>query len=160
MTRFDGDCDEDFPGQWWLWENALRRSVNGKKGQRNLRDLRDALLALPEKRLISGRLADENGCVCTVGALWLKRQVDAGVDRAQVLAAMAGDIEWNEEYGVLDPWDAETVTLDIATAAGLSRTMAVVLAGDNDGWTNDTPERRYERVLRYVEQLIVPELAA
>jgi hypothetical protein len=43
-----------------LWRSNVKRALAGKRGQAALRDLRDALLALPEKRLIEGAL-------CTVG---------------------------------------------------------------------------------------------
>lgn len=163
MTRFnDDDGDEMFPGQWWLWEQALTRSVNGKKGQAALRDLRDALLALPEKKLIEGRLADDQGCVCTVGALALKRRVDAGEKREDVLASLVALVPWYEdEYGSGpdDEWGAQEVTLEVGKEIGLSLTMAVALAGGNDD-RRETPEERYERILRYVERLILPELVA
>jgi hypothetical protein len=43
-----------------LWRSNFKRALASKRGQAALRDLRDALLALPEKRLIEGAL-------CTVG---------------------------------------------------------------------------------------------
>jgi hypothetical protein len=62
VSRFDAcDDDEDFPGQWELYQASLRRALKGKRGQRFLRELREALLALPERRLIGGAM-------CTVGA--------------------------------------------------------------------------------------------
>ncbi len=161
MTRFNDDYDEDFPGQWFLWEAALTRSVNGAKGQAALRDLRDALLSLPEKKLIEGRLADEHGCVCTVGALALKRRVDAGEKREDVLASLVALVPWYEdEYGsgAEDAWEACETTLEVGAEIGLSRTMAVELSGAVNDGRNETPEQRYERVLRHVERMILPEL--
>jgi len=64
--------DEDYPGQFDLWQANLARSFNGKAGRAALTDLRAALLALPRKRLIANRLAAD-GDVCTVGALLLVR---------------------------------------------------------------------------------------
>jgi hypothetical protein len=43
------------------WEHNARVALKGKRGRKALADLREALLALPEKRLIEG-------AVCTVGA--------------------------------------------------------------------------------------------
>lgn len=155
MSRFDNDGDENFPGQWGLWESALKRTTNGKKGQAALRDLRQALLDLPDKKLISGRLADEQGSVCTVGALYLHREVAKGSDRAEVLASLAAEIEWNEEDGVLDPYDAEQQTIDVGRAAGLTLTLAVHLAEEQDWDYRATDEERYEKMLRHVNRLIV-----
>jgi hypothetical protein len=64
MSRFtDNDGDDEF---WMLdqgrWQHNYRQALKGKRGRQALRDLREALLALPEKRLIEG-------AVCTVGGL-------------------------------------------------------------------------------------------
>lgn len=149
--RFQGDGDEEFPGQWFLWEQALMRSVSGRKGQTALRDLRDALLSLPEKRLIAGRLADETGCVCTLGALALKRRVDGGESREDVLASLAEMIP----EGLYDEYEADMQTVHVGERAGVTRTMIADLAYRNDELFRETPEHRYERILRYVESLIL-----
>lgn len=153
MGRFEGD-NEDFPGQWQLWEAALTRSVNGRRGQAALRDLRDALISLPDKRLIKRRLADEQGCVCTLGALALKRRVDAGESRQVVLQSLASLIQGDD-----DEWDAGEKTLRVGEQIGLSMTMTIELASSNDDVVyrlgSETPEQRYNRVLEHVEKLIV-----
>src|ERR1700761_17181 len=66
MSRINYSEDEDFTGQFELWQANCRRSLRGKQGQEELRVLRDALLALPEKRLINGSLY-EDGEVCAIG---------------------------------------------------------------------------------------------
>lgn len=91
MSRFADDYDEYYPNQGQMWWANVERAISGKKGQRALRDLEEALLALPEKKLISGHLALD-GQVCTMGALALKKKVDAGEDREEVLRALADKI--------------------------------------------------------------------
>lgn len=91
MTRFGGDYEEQFPGQGELWEANLRRAISGKRGQAALRDLEEALLEMPEKKIIRGKIADRRGQVCTVGLLALHRRTRAGEDRTSVLAALAAD---------------------------------------------------------------------
>lgn len=51
------DYDEDFPnqGEFW-WANAMR-ALHGKRGKKALAELREALLMLPEKRLVSGAIS-------------------------------------------------------------------------------------------------------
>lgn len=66
--RINYSEEEDFPGQFELWQANCRRSIKGKRGQAELRILRDTLLALPEKRLIEGLLYDDEGGVCAIGA--------------------------------------------------------------------------------------------
>lgn len=61
MSRYYDDDGEDFPGQYALWEANYERALKGKRGRKALADLREALMALPEHRLIEGAL-------CTVGA--------------------------------------------------------------------------------------------
>jgi len=61
--------DEDYPGQFGLWQANCSRSLKGKAGQAALRELEKALLALPKKRLIAGELENAQGEVCAVGAL-------------------------------------------------------------------------------------------
>ena len=66
MSRFsDYDDYEGEPEQilaYGRWQNNARRALKGKRGRQALRDLREALLALPEHRLIEG-------AVCTVGGV-------------------------------------------------------------------------------------------
>lgn len=152
MSRFEGDGDEPFPGAWWLYEANVRRSFSGRAGQERLREIREALLALPEKRLISRRLADEGGGVCAIGALALKRGTDAGEDRAVVVDRLARKI--TEETADWDSWEVEEQTLGVASELGVKRTMAIEIGYTNDEPYDETPEYRYERVLAWVESLI------
>lgn len=148
--RFAGDYEENFAGQWALWEKNLRRNFSGKPGQAILRELREALLALPEKRLIQTRLADEQGNVCTLGALAAYR----AADRTAELVELAELIE--EEGDFIDEWEAQEQTLAVARGMGVKTPMAVELAYINDdGPHEETPEARYERVLRYLDKVIL-----
>jgi len=155
-VRFDSDYDEQFPGQWWLWEANLQRNFSGKAGQRSLRELRDALLALPEKKLIETRLADEHGHVCALGALAVQQRVARGEPRDKVLAAMAAESAADDGY--VDTWEAEQQTLAEAKACGVKVPMAVTVAWENDFGpsSKETPEERYVRVLAWVEKRIAP----
>jgi hypothetical protein len=64
MSRFtDYDDDsEDWALNIGRWEHNSRVALKGKRGRQALRDLREALLALPEHRLIESAM-------CTVGGL-------------------------------------------------------------------------------------------
>lgn len=73
MSRTSFAEEEDHPGQFALYHANLTRSFNGKRGQASLRELREALLAMPRKRLIEGRLAAD-GDVCSLGTLILLRE--------------------------------------------------------------------------------------
>lgn len=152
------DGDEEYPGQWWLWEQALYRAVNGRRGQQVLRDLERALLDLPEKQLIDGSLSDGKG-VCAVGAYVAQKRVEAGEERDEVLRLLNLMAPSSEAWGP-DDWEAEQATIDEGQAAGMQLTLAVTIASLNDEYYPVTPEQRYERVLEWVQKRILPEEVA
>jgi hypothetical protein len=120
--------DEDFAGQFFLWQANCERSLRGRQGQAELRELREALLALPEKRLIFGKLEDEQGGVCAVGA-YAKRK---GID--------------------LSKCDVDDETDHVGIKAGMPRLVAWKVVEMNDvEFENLTPEERYAKMLAWVE---------
>lgn len=156
--RFAGDGDENFPGEWFLWESAQRRCFAGQPGQQRLRELRDALLALPEKRLITTRLANEQGEFCAIGALARHQAIQAGDDPAEVLERLASYVKAESAWD--DPWETEDRTISVAQACGMKRTMAAAVAYENDlDWGREvkTPEQRYQAMLRWVESCIIKD---
>lgn len=157
MRFGNDDWDEEFPGQSELWWANQARSFRGKKGTAMLLDLLDALRALPIPRLISGRLADERGGVCAVGALAAYRRSKAGEDRAAVLAELA---RLTSDDG--DTCHDEQETINAGVSVGLSTTLSIMLASMNDdAWWRLEPGERYRRCLEWVEtELAKRELAA
>ena len=119
-----------------LWRGAVKRATNGYHGQHLLRKLRDALDAMPMKRLITDAIKDDKGEVCAFGAL------DSSVDAydAEVLAehfhiarALAAEIVYmNDEYPDPHRW--------------------------RDG-RNETPEERWTRMRAWVDEQIVKPVA-
>ncbi|MDT4885349.1 hypothetical protein FQZ97_1215740 [compost metagenome] len=102
-------------------------------------ELRDALDAMPDKRLIAEEL-EADGQFCTLGVIGAKRGLD-----------MSG----------LDPDCRETV----AQAFGIAPAMAAEIVFENDEndrmyirkpdgsskWGRETPERRWQRMRDWVE---------
>lgn len=131
--------DEDFPGQFGLWQANCQRSINGKVGQAILRELEQALLALPSKRLIADELENREGDVCVVGALVKYRGI----------TELKNDPEEMEDVGV---------------ELGMPRMVAWKVVCLNDvelgsyGMFAATPEQRYEKVLRWVQKQIAPQI--
>lgn len=66
--RISYSDEENYPGEFELWQGNCNRSLAGKKGQKSLQELKSALLALPSKRLIEYEL-DNGEDVCAIGAL-------------------------------------------------------------------------------------------
>ncbi len=140
--RLNCSDEEDWPGQFELWQANCGRSLKGKAGQRALREFEAALLALPTKRLIHGRLTDDDGGVCAIGCYAKHKGVD------------------------LSQYDPEDETPAVGVAAGMPRLVAWEVVALNDihfktvweitspygreRYRDMTPEERYEKVLAWV----------
>ena len=128
MSRISYSCDEDYPGQFDLWQANCARSLQGKNGQEELRALRTALLAMSDKRLIHGALKDADGEVCAIGAYARHRGLD------------------------LDKFDPEDATDEVGIEAGMPSLVAWKVVEMNDmEFDHLTPERRYVKMLEWVE---------
>lgn len=119
MSRsgYTDDYGDDDPLAMGRWRQAVKRSIEGKRGQALLRELLEALDAMPEKRLYRGNFATADGEFCTLGALGAKRGTkmdDLGDEydcdaklvgqRFGIAPAMAAEIMYmNDEYAV-DDW--------------------------------------------------------
>jgi len=134
VSRFnsDGDCDSN-SNYVYLWDSRVRRIIEGKRGQRVLLELIEALLALPQRRLISGAIATPTGDVCTVGALAKKRGVN--LDRDNLYARRDEPPRgWEGD---------EEETADLGASLGITWTLAWQLGYMND---EQFPSRRvYQR---------------
>ncbi len=93
-------CDQE--SQWALirWRGAVSSAIRGKRGQRFLIELVEALDAMPRRELIRGKL-QADGCHCALGAVAAARGLDisaiefpddpddiAGVHSARVAEAL------------------------------------------------------------------------
>jgi hypothetical protein len=107
MSRsgYSDDCDG-----WALirWRGAVKQAIRGQRGQAMLRELVQALDALPAKRLAADSLVTADGDYCTLGALGRARGMDMtpidADDRASVAQAfnvaeaLAAEVMWmNDE---------------------------------------------------------------
>jgi hypothetical protein len=80
MSRYSDydDYDEDDANfRYAAWQRNARLALSGKRGRKMLAELREALMALPEKRLIRDAL-------CTVGAEKRKAALLAQAERDKV----------------------------------------------------------------------------
>ncbi len=145
MSRFSDDFDEDFYNQQALYAQATKNALAGKRGQAALKELAEALLALPEKKLLEGQLYNEKDEVCAVGAMAVHRKMKKGMTRAEAVA------ELSKKYG-----DDCHSTIDCGMAdVGLLGCLAAEFAYINDEEAcASTPEERYEIVLKWVREQI------
>jgi hypothetical protein len=107
------------------WRGQVASAIRGKRGQALLRDMKAALEAMPERRLISGELECKDG-VCALGALGKARGVD-----------MTG----------LDPYWREGVAEAFDVAEQLA--AEVMHVNDEQRW-KATPEERWSTVHAWV----------
>lgn len=117
MSR-SGYCD-DIEDNWRhiCWRGAVNSALKGKRGQGFLIELRDALDAMPVKRLVANEL-QADGEFCTLGVLGAKRGMDLAKldpDCAEsvsaafdIAGAMAREIVYeNDEYGGEHQWQPD-----------------------------------------------------
>lgn len=164
MSRYNDDYDgEDFPNQIALYQANFERALKGRRGRQALGDLRDALLALPEPRLIEGALCTVNPekraegrdrwtaeeitgkgeGVCAIGALLWHRKVKAGMDPAEAFDSLPTLEDENHD---LD----DTASLAVSDA-GIAYSLAWQLACRNDEtYGGKSPEDRYTAFLGWI----------
>lgn len=75
MSR-SGYTDDGDGSELALWRGAVHRALKGKRGQQALREIRDALDAMPQKVLIGDSLVTADGEYCTLGVLGVARGLD------------------------------------------------------------------------------------
>jgi hypothetical protein len=163
--------DEDYPGQFELWQANCRRSLQGKAGQAALRELEAALLAMPEKRLIANKMIDADGDVCAIGALAKHKGRDLIAETKAQLADIGIDRFDDDEI------DGDGEMEEIGMELGMPRLVAWKVVCKNDveidghyetlpgpaRWHGDrpqmyvpvTPEVRYQKMLAWVQRQIL-----
>lgn len=138
----DDYCDDD-PLAYGRWRAQVKSSIRGKRGQSFLRELADAMDAMPVKELITSELINSDGACCTIGVVCKSR----GLDVSNV------DVEEPEQVGGL---------------VGITRQLAAEIEYENDEcgfateikdgkWTgrNETPEERWQRMRKWVNSNII-----
>jgi hypothetical protein len=129
MSRsgYSDDCEN-----WSLicWRGAVNSAIKGSRGQAFLLELRDALDAMAEKRLVADVL-EADGEFCAIGVLGAKRGIN---------------------IAALDPGDRE----EVAGAFGIAPALAaeIVYMNDEGSWQAETPEQRWARMRKWVEENI------
>lgn len=155
MSRINYSDDEEYPGQFFLWQANCDRSLQGKAGQRELRELEAALLALPSKRLIHGALENEQGEVCAIACYAKHKGVDLSKhdpeyasDRVGIEGGMPRLVAWK----VVEMNDITCDEEYWATAEGPQEAAHYYLGGGISVRLHMTPEERYRRVLAWVQE--------
>ena len=123
------DCED--PLVLGRWRAQVRSAMRGKRGQAFLRELADAMDAMPEKILIANELINEDGDCCAIGVVCKARGIDVSK---------------------IDHEDPKHV----GNAVGIARQLAAEIEYENDeGWYgSETPEARWVRMRKLIEEWI------
>jgi hypothetical protein len=169
MTRscYSDDFGDDYPGQMELYRANVRRSIQSAKGQARLRELRDALEAMSEKRLAPDVFLEPDNA-CALG-IWARahRGTNAALDA--VVDGFNGDdyetVDLLRKFG----WP-KLVVLDLIYQNDRHETVPEPnRLGPHDSpyaysngrewplrrWRDETDEERHTRVLAWVREQIV-----
>lgn len=133
-----GDID-----QWDLirWRGAVHSALNGKRGQDFLKEMLDALDALPEKKLIKHDLIND-GEVCAIGSVGIAR----GTDMSDLNPDRSRDVA--EAFGIANALVCEIEFInDEDYFPGYGRRLE----------PDEDPEARWIRVRAWVEKWIIQE---
>lgn len=120
---------DDFDDQWQLimWRGQVASAIRGKRGQAFLRELLEALDAMPEKRLIANELR-QGGEVCALGSVGVRRGI---------------------ELETLDPEDYDS----LANVFGIAHQLVREIEYENDEASyRCSPESRWRSMRAWVVQ--------
>lgn len=158
MSRFY-DCD-DWDGEGMpphLWESVIKRAMQGKRGKQVLREIREALLAMLEKKLANGVFYDKGVC-CTLGAYAAHKVQHGGIvlNRGKQFERRINTLEELQDRTefMVDALDTE----EFGKSMGLTMALSCQIA-----WLNDealdgySEEERYEKMLEKINSLLEEE---
>ncbi len=116
-----------------MWRGMVASAIRGKRGQKLLRELAEAMDAMPEKILIADALKIDEGAYCALGVVGAKRGID--------LAA-------------IDPEDPDQVGNAFDIAPCLAQEIEFINDDDFGCDHGETPAQRWQRVRKWVAEKI------
>jgi hypothetical protein len=136
----DDHDGSDYPQGFW--RGAVQSAIRGKRGQAFLREMLDALDALPEKKLAANSFT-RGGEICALGCVAIKRGID-------VSALEPHEDEWGSE----DEVDSGAVSKAFGIAPAMAR--EIMYENDEGSLYDETPEQRWTRIRNWaLEQVRV-----
>lgn len=127
---------DDYGPELNLYRGSVERSIRGRRGQKALRDLAQALDDMSVKELHANVFGDENGCMCTLGVLFQSR----GIDPKTIPVTHCPD------YGPGCDRDAVAKSLDVAKCFA-----AEVMYLNDEHWHHkETSHERWIRMRAWV----------
>ncbi|TWT57211.1 hypothetical protein KOR42_05690 [Thalassoglobus neptunius] len=130
-------CSDD-PLVYGRWRAQVKSAIRGKRGQAFLKELAEAMDAMPEKVLISSELINSDGDCCTIGVVCKAR----GVDVSKI------NYEDPEQVG---------------ESVNIAHQLAAEIEWENDeNWYGkpESPEDRWKRMRKWVDSQIIKDKAS
>ena len=151
MSRYVSDYEpRDGAPPWEFWAQAVANATKGKRGQAFLRELRKALLAMPDKRLIAGDMITPTGEVCALGQFAVYKGKAAEL-RQSFIFQNEGE-EYTEEEDLSESANWVAYRFNVPTCLAFD----VAYANDEE-FHYDTPEARWRLMLQWIDaRLLVP----
>lgn len=119
-----------------MWRGKVASAIRGKRGQKMLRELRDALDSMPAKRLVSRQLQSAQGEACALGRLAQVRGKDL------------------TEYADAEECDLQELNGELAEMFDVAECLVQEVEYENDEGGSGTPEKRWEWMRKWVERHI------
>lgn len=138
-------------------EQALKRAIEGRRGQAALRLLIRALDAMPGQRIIDDWLS-KDGDVCTIGAMLVQHRVEQGKSREEAIEYVTGaqDVLTQRRDG----WDWTDIADLATTNIDIARYLALELVSLTDEWGQGmTPEKRWAFIRTWATNNLKKEVA-
>jgi hypothetical protein len=134
----ESDCDYAMMN---LYRANVDRAFAGRRGQAFLKEMLAAMDALPEKKLIPNLMQEETGEVCAIGSVGKARGLD--MERLNALAE-----DEDPDLGRF-----------VGKKFGIAECMArdIMYMNDEAVWKTESPEERFVRMRKWVEEQIKKE---
>lgn len=127
MSRSGYSDDMDNEWSYICWRGAVASSIRGKRGQQLLKDLAEAMDAMPEKKLIAEKLKSKDGH-CALGVVGEKRGIK-----------MEG----------INPEDAERVAAEFNIAEPLAKEIVYL---NDEECRESSPEERWQYMRNWIKE--------
>lgn len=144
MSRSGYSEDIDDNWTWIRWRGYVASAIRGKRGQAFLREMLDAMDALPEKKLIANDLETADGSVCAIGSVGKARGIDMSALDPENYDAVA------TTFGINEKLAQEIVFLNDEAFTFETDAAGYIKHDENGKSIYLTPEGRFEKMRAWV----------
>lgn len=153
MSRvYAWEGDEPYPNAGELFQRSVDNAIAGRRGQALLREIEEALLMLPDKRLLAYTVC-EDGKICTLGAVAILRAMKKGETFG--IAAIELEVAAVKHGQGHEDESKDKTFRYLKKLLGIAGCLAWQLVFENDEAGGHGPEGRYNHMLKWVQDRII-----